>query len=124
MYDIELKKDVQKAVAIISDNSKCSNCIYKEHSVIPIKGTENVKELFQKVDNSFQDCLMVTGSGDQILEAILHGAKNITSFDINRLAPYGLELKWAAIQALSYEEFLSFYQNKFPIYFYNKIVMF
>ena len=66
MYDIELKKDVQKAVAIISDNSNCSHCIYKEHSVIPIKGTENVKELFQKVDNSFQDCLMVTGSGDQI----------------------------------------------------------
>ena len=58
------------------------------------------------------------------LEAILHGAKNITSFDINRLAPYGLELKWAAIQALSYEEFLSFYQNKFPLYFYNKIRLF
>ncbi len=44
-------------------------CIYKKNSRIPIKGTENFKELYKKI-SYFNNSLMVTGSGNQILEAI------------------------------------------------------
>lgn len=121
MVNNSLKKDINNAISIIEDNSKCSNCTYKKYSVIPIKGTENVKELFQQIDNSFEKSLIVTGSGDQILEAILHGAKHINSFDLNLLTKYGTELKYAAIKALEYEEFVRFYTKKFELNLYDKV---
>lgn len=67
-------------------------CIYKKNSRIPIKGTENFKELYKKI-SYFNNSLMVTGSGNQILEAIFFGAYKIQAFDINRLAKYGCALK-------------------------------
>ena len=54
--------------------------------------------------------ISVTGSFDHQLNAILMGAKNITSFDINNIAKYFAELKLQAIKHLSYEEFMDFYK--------------
>lgn len=121
MGDNQLKKDITMATNIINDNSEFNNCNYKKYSVIPIRGTENIKEVFAKMESSFEISCMVTGSGDQLLEAILHGAKVIYSFDINTLAKYGSALKFAAIEALEYEEFYDFYNKMFPFQLYKKV---
>ena len=122
MKNLQVEKDIYVAKKIILHTKKYEK--YKKYSVIPIRGTENIKELFSKISNTFQFILIVTGSGDQVLEAILHGAKNITCFDINFLAKYGCELKLASVQALDYEEFISFYKGEFSFSLFQKIVPF
>lgn len=56
--------DVKLAFKVIEENKSVTNLGALHPNTIPIKGTENVKELFQKLDASFHDILIVTGSGD------------------------------------------------------------
>ena len=74
---------------------------------------ENFKEVLSYFDVRDKDCLMVQGSGDQILDVHLHGAKSITSFDVNpETEPY-MYLKQAAMLAgLSHRQFLDFFCYK------------
>lgn len=53
--------------------------------------------------------LSVIGSGDQILNLILEGSKEIDAFDISSFPKYFLYLKMAAIKALSKEEYIEFF---------------
>lgn len=53
----------------------------------------------------------VTGSGDAILDLFLYGAKKIISFDANLLTNFYSELKFIAAKNLSFEEFLSFFED-------------
>ncbi len=122
MTNLQVEKDIHFAKRIVLQTKKYEK--YRKYSVVPIRGTENIQELFSKIKNTFQFILMVTASGDQILEAVLHGAKNITCFDINRLAKYGCELKVAAVLALKYDEFISFYKGNFSFSLFQKIVPF
>jgi len=55
--------------------------------------------------------LSVIGSGDQILNSILLGSKEIDAFDISRFPKYFLDLKIAAIKLFDYEEYLSFFSG-------------
>ena len=83
---------------------------------------ENLKEYFQYFYVKEKDILTVCGSGDQILSYILYGAKNIDSFDCNKLAYFHYMLKKAAVQSLDFDEFLKLYDignhniNKAMIY--------
>lgn len=71
--------------------------------------TENILEFINKVDCLDKDVLTVTGSGDQAMNAILNGAKNITCFDINPITFCQLNLKKEAIKTLSLDEFIRFF---------------
>lgn len=71
--------------------------------------TENILEFINSVDCQGKNVLTVTGSGDQAMNVILNGAKNITCFDINPITFCHLELKKEAIKALSLEEFIRFF---------------
>lgn len=62
--------------------------------------------LFNIKDN---DILTVCGSGDQVLCAILFGAKSVDIFDSNKLAYYHLLLKMSAIKSLDFKDFIKFY---------------
>lgn len=66
--------------------------------------------------------LTVCGSGDQVINGILLGAKEIDAFDINYFAKHGLFLKIAAIKALTKEEFIQAYQLGFDLNTINKII--
>src|SRR5574344_1313521 len=61
-------------------------------------------------DNS--DILSVAASGDQYLNSVLYGAKNIDIFDINILAYYHTILKIVSASVLSLEEFKEFLVNE------------
>ncbi len=62
--------------------------------------------LFNIRDN---DILTVCGSGDQVLSAILYGAKSVDIFDSNKLCYYHLLLKISAIKSLDFKDFIKFY---------------
>lgn len=60
--------------------------------------------------------LSVVASGDQILNSILYGSKNIDGFDISVFPKYYLELKKAGIMNLSREQFISFFLGEVTKY--------
>ena len=70
--------------------------------------TENIAGYMNDLDLTNQKIITVTGSSDHIINAILKGCTNITTFDINPIAKYYMDLKLAAIKYLSYNEFLNF----------------
>lgn len=71
-----------------------------------------------------QKVLTVTGSGDQVLTAILYGAREVDTFDSNKLAYYNLMLKKYALLSMDYNELLDFYNVRKDISYlrrYKKI---
>ena len=67
--------------------------------------------------------LSVIASGDQILNSILYGAKDIDGFDISIFPKYYLNLKIAAIKELNSKDYIEFFygKNAFNRKVYNKI---
>ncbi|MBQ9182130.1 MAG: DUF3419 family protein [Bacilli bacterium] len=76
---------------------------------------ENLKDYFNFFDIKNGNVLTVTGSGDQVITSILHGAKNIDCFDSNTLSYYNLMLKLNAIKSLDVEDFLTLYNILTPV---------
>lgn len=56
-----------------------------------------------------KEVLTVCGSGDHAFTCLLNGAKSVDTFDYNPIQFYIMELKRAAIEVLSKEEFLKFF---------------
>lgn len=108
MFEMNAKKDIHMARKIVSHVNRYKYKI-RNYGQIPFKGTENIYDLYNQLDTDFANSLIVAGSFDQSLEAIRHDAKTIKTFDINQLSEYGIILKFCAILALEYEEFLEFY---------------
>ena len=73
--------------------------------------TENIAGYMNDLDLTGKRVITVTGSSDHIINSILKGCLNITTFDINPLAKYYMDLKLAAIKELSFDEFLKFLLN-------------
>ena len=56
--------------------------------------------------------LTVIGSGDQVLNSILAGCRNIDCFDISVFPEYSLYLRIAGIMELSKKEFIDYYFHR------------
>ena len=82
--------------------------IYHDTSFIFTTTNEKIS-FYEKFFQNKQKALSVIGSGDQILNLILSGCKNIDGFDISRFPKYFLELKKAGILTLTRDEFISFF---------------
>ena len=83
-----------------------------EEAPMYIYATEMVSEYCSILDIEGKKILSITGSGDQIINPILMGAKEVVGFDVNKRAEFITHLKIAAIKSLSYEEFLDFFGSK------------
>lgn len=70
--------------------------------------TENIAGYMKDLDLTNKRIITVTGSSDHIINAILKGCTDITTFDINHLSKYYMDLKLSAIKSLSYKEFIDF----------------
>ncbi len=81
--------------------------------------TEDMRTYYQEFNHP-HTFLSISASGDQIINAILTGATVIDAFDSNRLCRYALNLKIAALKALTKEEFISYYETFNP-YLFTKI---
>lgn len=64
---------------------------------------------YHKYLENRKKALIITASGDQILNSILAGTYDITSCDISRFPKYFFELKKAAILSLTKDEYLDFF---------------
>lgn len=71
--------------------------------------TENIAGYMNDLDLTGKRIITVTGSADHILNAILKGATDITTFDINPLTEKYMDLKISVIKKLSYNEFLNIF---------------
>ena len=69
---------------------------------------EDITSYFHHLENK-PEILTVIGSGNQILNSILAGTRNITCFDISIFPEYYLYLQLASIASLSKEDYLNYY---------------
>lgn len=109
-----LKEDILLAQQIVSgkySNLK-GNTSYHNTSFI-YKFTNEEINNYQKYLKNRKKVLSITASGDQILNSILEGSKEIDSCDISRFPQYFFELKKASIKTLTKEEYLDFFVNDF-----------
>ena len=77
------------------------------NSIYPFT-SENIAGYMKDLDLTGKKVITVTGSTDHILNAILQGATEITTFDINPLTKPYMDLKISALKNLSYEDFIKF----------------
>mgnify|MGYP004969659479 FL=1 len=75
------------------------------NSIYPFT-SENIAGYMKDLDLTSKKVITVTGSTDHILNAILQGATEITTFDINPLTKPYMDLKISALKKLSYEDFI------------------
>ena len=73
--------------------------------------TENLSGYMPNYDYTESDVLTTGSSGDQILNLISCGAKNIRCLDINPFVQYYFNLKKALILTLSKEDFVKSFSN-------------
>lgn len=123
--NLNICDDINLAHKII--NGKLN--IPKDFSYIsPIYKTTNENISKEAYSNSLYNkrrVLSIIGSGDQILNAILFGTKEIVGIDVSTFPKYFLLLKFAAINNLSKEEYIKYFYNSFfdsfDVTYYNKI---
>ena len=75
------------------------------NSIYPFT-SENIAGYMNDLDLTDKRVIAVTGSTDHILNAILKGSREITTFDINPLTKMYMDLKISAIKDLSYDDFI------------------
>lgn len=100
-----LKNDIDKSIDMIKNNISYGN---KDYSPIILFSNENGKAKNNIFNYEGKKVLCPTASGDQYLTAKFYNAKEIITYDINKLTKYITDLKIASIKALDYEEFLLF----------------
>ena len=110
----EVGRDIAVAHKIISGKYKNKN-INTFHNVSSIyRGTNECMcslPYYETLKNN-KNVLSVIASGDQIINSILLGTKNITGYDISIFPKYYLMLKLAGLKVLSQKEFVSFFLGR------------
>ena len=74
----------------------------------------NTKEYMDILKNK-KKILSVIASGDQILNSILLGSKDIDGYDISMFPKYYLKLKMAAVEELDIKDFKEFFYGRYPL---------
>lgn len=125
-----LHDDIVKAQRIVSgaDYNFGNKDMFHDTSAVYKVSNEKVQNYVEYLSNRDR-VLSVIGSGDQILNCIFNGTKEIDAFDISVFPKYFLELKMAAIKALTIDEYIDFFYevtNLDEIYedMYAKITVF
>lgn len=83
---------------------------FQNNSRVYINTNDQTRSVTEDVPQG-SHILTVAGSGDYLLDSIMHEAKSITAFDINRFQYYIVCLKLWAIQVLDYKEYVSFFTD-------------
>lgn len=97
----------QKIVGL-SRNNYSDKSLFSNTSQIYIKSNERIDDYIKYLRNK-KDVLSVIASGDQIINMVLNGSKNIDAFDISVFPKYYLFLKLGALKCLTREQYLDFF---------------
>jgi hypothetical protein len=121
---MDTEKAAIRAEEVI-ENKKVRS-IYFNNAYIIYRGTNERVDCESYIDALYKknNILSVIGSGDQVLNSILLGCKNIDAYDISMFPKYYLKFKLAAIKELSYEEYLFFFygENSFDKSKFNRVL--
>lgn len=101
-----VKDDVIKAQEIVKTNL-VSNVPFHENSFI-YRATNEKIDNYQLFLRNRENVLSVISSGNQILNTIYEGGKNITGFDISTFPKYYLELQIAALNTFGLDDYIKF----------------
>ena len=101
----KLTDDVKK---YLENYKSLGNC-FRNYSRLYSSTTENISGFLRRYDLKDKKVLTVAGSGDQRLNALLFGAKQVTCFDINPLSELQLKLKDAVIKKVELDDYLHFF---------------
>lgn len=105
-----LDKDIKKAIDMIMSFDGYLDM--REYSKLYLNTSENIKGYNKYLKGDYNSALLPTSSGDFIFEYVLDDIKDITSYDINRLAKYFVKLKVVAAKYLTKDEFNTFYYEE------------
>lgn len=101
----QLINDIDISVDMIKNDTTYKN---KNYTPIILFSNENGQGKNEIINFNNKTVLCPIASGDQYLNAKFYDAKEIVTYDINRLAKYIFDLKIASIKGLDYEEFFLF----------------
>lgn len=103
----EIVRQAQRIVSRAEFNFGDKEMFHNTSAIYKISN-ERIQDYYEYFRNR-DKALMVIASGDQILDSILEGVREIDAFDISVFPKYFMYLKMAAIKALNREEYLDFF---------------
>lgn len=103
----EIVRQAQRIVSRAEFNFGDKKMFHNTSAIYKISN-ERIQDYYEYFRNR-DKALMVIASGDQILDSILEGVREIDAFDISVFPKYFMYLKMAAIKALKREEYLDFF---------------
>lgn len=107
---MNLAEDIKAGLQMLEKNNFQLGTWDKSHyDLAYLKTNERIDAYFSKFPLKDSSVLTVEASGDHLLQAVLLGAKDITTFDKNRITYYVSALKRAAIMALDRDCFLRYF---------------
>ena len=114
IQSVDQVKEIKEIINYFENNLKedlSESTKYSRHSPLYSFTTENLGGYFSQFDFRGKKVLTVGGSGDQMINAYLGGAKDVYNFDINLFAKFYAELKLKALGALTFDEFVNFFSR-------------
>ena len=107
--NIMINDDIKVAQKIVSHSkSNVSEKPYHSNSFIYRTTNEEISKYQFLLENK-DSILSVIASGNQILNNIFAGGKNITGFDISTFPKYYLNLQIGALEVFNLDEFIKFF---------------
>ena len=104
-----INDDIKAAQKIVSHSkSNVSEKPYHSNSFIYRTTNEEISKYQFLLENK-DSILSVIASGNQILNNIFAGGKNITGFDISTFPKYYLNLQVGALEVFNLDEFIKFF---------------
>lgn len=116
---LRVRFDIKQTLKLDDESRKR----FSKYSKMYIMTTENIDGYYKYFNFNNRKVLVPTSSFDHALNAILKGASEVDTFDINKLSYYIANLKLAAVKALNYDEFIKFFlsEDAFNYEIYTKI---
>ncbi len=100
-------------------NKKKKEAKMSSEAPMYVHATENVSAYYQHASLRGKTILTICGSGDQVLNAIFFGATTVVGFDLNKRSEHITRLKIAAIQRLTYKEFLQYFDGEADLFLFS-----
>ena len=107
-YNMPLEKFFAPEIYAEGDRVACNGTVVRAYPF----SNENLSKMFKYIPNNLNRVLTVGSSGDQFLNAVYYGAKDITVLDGNLFAKPYIDYKVAAIKNLTFEEFKYYFITK------------
>lgn len=122
----DINNDIDGAKNLIKFNPFYNKEEFSKYCSIYPFTNENINGYLKNINLNNKAVLSIAGSGDHLIELLMHNCKSIKLFDINILTKYYISLKIAAIKALDYNEFINFFiiDNNYDVFnekIYSKI---